>query len=100
MSGYCSDLLGALGILTMSIPCDDRPGEIRVRLPDGFTDCLLAYSPLPIPAGWEVLIVNARGPRSVDVEPWGLGPDPTFDVSARTSDLERSTEPADLPAQP
>ena len=79
MTAYGSDVLGALGTLTMSIAGSEHPGEVRIRLRDGISECLVAYSARPIPAGWDVLVVSTRGPRAVEVEPWSLGVESAID---------------------
>jgi len=30
----------------------------------------LAFAPVELPVGTQVLVVNVRGPRQLDVEPW------------------------------
>ena len=45
------------------------PGEIRVVV-GGIAHYYIAHAPTAIPIGAEVLVINSRGDRQVDVEPW------------------------------
>jgi len=51
----------------------DRAGEVRIVV-DGLAHYYLAYSARAVPAGAEVLVINNRGARQVDVEPWPTVP--------------------------
>lgn len=66
-------LVGRIARVVHPLRGGDRPGEVRVVV-DGIAHYYLAYAPLPLPAGAEVLIVNNRGARQVDVEPWPTVP--------------------------
>ncbi|MFD0520832.1 hypothetical protein [Paractinoplanes durhamensis] len=47
----------------------ERAGEVRLKV-DGLAHYYLAFAATPIAAGAEVLVINHRGARQVDVEPW------------------------------
>jgi hypothetical protein len=55
--------------VTIGVRGGDRPGEVRVVV-EGLAHYYIAYCQHPIPAGTEVLVINARGARQIDVEPW------------------------------
>jgi len=63
------DLVGRVGRLVHAVRGGERAGEVRVVV-DGLAHYYLAYSVSAIPAGTEVLVINNRGARQVDVEPW------------------------------
>ena len=71
--GAGSDLVGRTGLVTVRVPGGDLVGEVAVRMDDGSVERVLAHCPAALPTGAEVLVVNYRGPRRVDVEPWLLG---------------------------
>jgi membrane protein implicated in regulation of membrane protease activity len=62
-------LVGRVGTVVNAIRGGARPGEVRVRV-EGIAHYYLAYAATAIPAGAEVLVINNRGARQVDVEPW------------------------------
>ncbi|WP_319459607.1 hypothetical protein [Micromonospora sp. RTP1Z1] len=62
-------LVGRIARVVHPLRGGDRPGEVRVVV-DGIAHYYLAYTSVPVPAGAEVLIINNRGARQVDVEPW------------------------------
>ncbi|SCG38350.1 hypothetical protein [Micromonospora inositola] len=62
-------LVGRIARVVHALRGGDRPGEVRVVV-DGIAHYYLAYASTPVPAGAEVLIINNRGGRQVDVEPW------------------------------
>jgi membrane protein implicated in regulation of membrane protease activity len=62
-------LVGKLGTVTTAIRGGERAGEVRL-LVDGIAHYYLAYAKRPLPAGAGVLVINNRGARQVDVEPW------------------------------
>jgi len=68
-----SDLVGRTGLVTVRVQGGEGPGEVAVRMSDGSVERVLAHCPAGLPTGTEVLVVNYRGPRRVDVEPWLLG---------------------------
>jgi len=56
-----------------------RPGEVRLVV-EGIAHYYLAYAETAVPADTEVLVINSRGARQIDVEPW---PTVSPDGSAR-----------------
>jgi membrane protein implicated in regulation of membrane protease activity len=71
-------LVGKLGTVIIAIRGGERAGEVRL-LVAGIAHYYLAYADAPIPAGAEVLVINSRGARQVDVEPWpAMPPDRTM----------------------
>jgi hypothetical protein len=73
-SGVASQtLVGRVGTVIHSIRGGDRPGEVRVVV-DGIAHYYLAYAAAALPAGTEVLVINNRGARQIDVEPWPTVP--------------------------
>jgi membrane protein implicated in regulation of membrane protease activity len=66
-------LVGRLGSVVSAIRGGTRPGEVRVMM-EGIAHYYLAYAATAVPAGSQVLVINNRGARQVDVEPWPTGP--------------------------
>jgi hypothetical protein len=67
--------VGLMGVVITRIRGGAQPGEIRV-IHNGLTHTYIAYADSPLAVGAQVLVINARGGRQVDVEPWDLpGPD-------------------------
>jgi membrane protein implicated in regulation of membrane protease activity len=62
-------IVGRIGTVVIAVRGGDRPGEVRILL-EGMAHYYLAYAATAIPAGAEVLVINDRGARHVDVEPW------------------------------
>ena len=62
-------LVGRIGTVVIGVRGGDRPGEVRIMV-DGMAHYYLAYAATAIPAGADVLVINDRGARHVDVEPW------------------------------
>ena len=62
-------MVGRTGIVIARIRGGDRPGEVRVVV-EGMAHYYLGYAATALPAGTEVLVINNRGTRQVDVEPW------------------------------
>ena len=63
------DLVGRVGRLVHAVRGGDLAGEVRIVV-DGLAHYYLAYSESAIPTGTEVLVINSRGARQVDVEAW------------------------------
>jgi membrane protein implicated in regulation of membrane protease activity len=63
-------LVGKVGSVTHRVRGGERPGEVRVVV-GGLPHHYLAFCPIAVPVGAQVLVVNVRGPRQLDVEPWG-----------------------------
>ena len=62
-------LVGKLGTVIIAIRGGERAGEVRVVVA-GIPHYYLAYAENPLPAGAKILVINNRGARQVDVEPW------------------------------
>jgi hypothetical protein len=62
-------LVGTTGVVTMPVRGGAKPGEIRVVV-EGLPHYLIGYCTDALPAGTPILVINCRGPRQVDVEPW------------------------------
>jgi membrane protein implicated in regulation of membrane protease activity len=67
-------LVGKLGSVTSRVRGGSLPGEIRVVV-QGIPHYYIAYCGQPLAVGEQVLVINNRGARQVDVEPWQSGPD-------------------------
>jgi membrane protein implicated in regulation of membrane protease activity len=63
------ELVGRIGTVVSAIRGGQRAGEVRVVV-EGLAHYYLAFAAQAVPAGAEVLIINNRGARQVDVEPW------------------------------
>ena len=61
--------IGTVGVLTIATRGDAGPGEVRIKIRGG-SECYLAWSERPLPRGSNVLVVDYRGPRTVDVIEW------------------------------
>jgi membrane protein implicated in regulation of membrane protease activity len=66
-------LVGKVGLVVHAVRGGARPGEVRVVV-DGIAHYYIAYAAAAVPAGAEVLVINNRGARQVDVEPWPRTP--------------------------
>ncbi|MFF5294049.1 NfeD family protein [Paractinoplanes globisporus] len=66
-------LVGRVGTVITAIRGGERAGEVRL-LVDGIAHYYLAYAAEPLPTGTEVLVINNRGARQIDVEPWPTVP--------------------------
>jgi membrane protein implicated in regulation of membrane protease activity len=62
-------LVGRVGTVVSAVRGGARPGEVRVVF-EGMAHYYIAYAAMAVPAGAEVLVINHRGARQVDVEPW------------------------------
>jgi membrane protein implicated in regulation of membrane protease activity len=68
-------LIGRVGRVTHRVRGGESPGEVRVVV-EGLPHYYIAYCAEPVAAGQHVLVINSRGARQVDVEPWqDKGPD-------------------------
>lgn len=79
-------LVGKVGSVVRAVRGGALPGEVRVVI-EGIPHFYLAYCPDPIALHVDVLVINNRGSRQIDVEPWThLGPDvgDVGDVGGRT----------------
>jgi hypothetical protein len=69
--------VGLVGIVVSRIRGGPQPGEVRV-VHGGLPHAYIAYSDEPVATGAQVLVINSRGARQIDVEPWTvLDPDAT-----------------------
>jgi hypothetical protein len=66
-------VVGKVGTVSTGIRGGDLPGEVRVVM-EGIAHYYLGYAAVALPAGTEVLVINNRGARQVDVEPWPTVP--------------------------
>jgi hypothetical protein len=77
-------VIGTVGVLVIGTRGDRGAGEVRVRIRGG-SEKYLAWSETPLPRGTTVLILNSRGPRTVDVTEWddSLGEAPSIPGSSQ-----------------
>jgi hypothetical protein len=61
--------IGTVGVLTIATRGAVGPGEVRIKIRGG-SERYLAWSEVPIPKGATVLVIDYRGPRTVDVMEW------------------------------
>jgi membrane protein implicated in regulation of membrane protease activity len=66
-------VIGKVGIVSTAIRGGDLPGEVRVVV-EGIPHYYLGYAATALPAGTKVLVINNRGARQIDVEPWPTVP--------------------------
>jgi membrane protein implicated in regulation of membrane protease activity len=66
-------LVGRIGTVVHTVRGGSQPGEVRVVVA-GIPHYYIAYSADAIPTGTQVLVINSRGARQVDVEPWPRSP--------------------------
>jgi membrane protein implicated in regulation of membrane protease activity len=62
-------LIGCIGVITVATRGPQGPGEVHCKIRGG-TESFIAWSPEPLPKGTQVLIIESRGHRTVDVSPW------------------------------
>jgi len=67
-------LVGRVGIVVHAIGGGSRPGEVRIVV-DGLPHYYIAYAAAAVAVGAEVLVINNRGARQLDVEPWSIAPE-------------------------
>jgi hypothetical protein len=77
--------IGTVGVLSIATRGSAGPGEVRIKIRGG-SEHFLAWSENPLPRGAKVLVIDYRGPRTVDVMEWAdpLGEAPTFPGSSGT----------------
>jgi hypothetical protein len=82
--------IGTVGVLTVATRGSAGPGEVRIKVRGG-SERLLAWSEAPIRKGATVLVVDSRGPQTVDVMEWAdpLGEAPSITGS---TEVRRSGE--------
>ena len=66
-------MIGKVGTVVNGIRGGELPGEVRLVVA-GIAHYYLAYAVQALPAGTDVLVINNRGARQVDVEPWPAVP--------------------------
>lgn len=66
-------VVGRVGTVLSGIRGGDLPGEVRLVI-DGIAHYYLGYAAITLPAGTAVLVINNRGARQIDVEPWPTVP--------------------------
>jgi membrane protein implicated in regulation of membrane protease activity len=62
-------VIGCVGTLIVATRGDRGAGEVLLSV-RGSKEAFLAWSDEPLPKGAKVLVVEARGARTVVVEPW------------------------------
>jgi hypothetical protein len=82
--------IGTVGVLIVGTRGPAGPGEVRIKIRGG-SERFLAWSENPLPKGATVLVIDYRGPRTVDVMEWDdpLGEAPRVPGS---TDIPRSGE--------
>jgi hypothetical protein len=82
--------IGTVGVLTVATRGLAGPGEVRIRIRGG-SELFLAWSETPLPKGATVLVIDYRGPLTVDVMEWAdpLGEAPVIPGS---TEVPRSGE--------
>jgi len=66
-------LVGKVGVVVSAVRGGHLAGEVRVFV-EGIAHYYLGYAATALPAGTEVLVINNRGTRQIDVEPWPTVP--------------------------
>jgi membrane protein implicated in regulation of membrane protease activity len=69
--------VGCVGPLTIATRGTAGPGEVLLRIRGG-SETYLAWSDEPLKVGTTVLVIEARGSRTVEVVPWVGEPDPSI----------------------
>lgn len=64
-----TSVIGCLGPLIVATRGAEGPGEVLLNV-RGSREAYLAWSEEPLPKGTEVLVIDTRGPLTVDVEAW------------------------------
>ena len=66
-----SSLVGRIGSVSQAVRGGALPGEVRIVV-QGLPHFYLAYCEEALPVGQQVLVINNRGARQLDVKPWVL----------------------------
>ncbi|MDX6432355.1 MAG: hypothetical protein QOE54_4721 [Streptosporangiaceae bacterium] len=74
--------VGLMGVVVIRVRGGDQPGEVRV-VHGGLPHVYIAYAEEPLPVGSQVLVINDRGARRVDVEPWNMPGQDVVDVAGQ-----------------
>jgi hypothetical protein len=104
--------IGSVGVLVIGTRGASGPGEVLIGIRGG-TEAYLAWSETPLPAGTTVLVIEARGARTVEVAAWdhpaaeaarpnvpGLPPQPRSDSDSDPASGRPSGGPSDPGAGP
>jgi len=62
-------LVGRVGTVVVAVRGGELPGEVRVVV-EGLPHYYIAYCGEAVLKGQHVLVINSRGSRQLDVEPW------------------------------
>ena len=62
-------MIGRIGTVSETVRGGELPGEVRIVV-EGLPHHYLAYCTELLPAGAQVLVINNRGSRKLDVKPW------------------------------
>jgi hypothetical protein len=63
------EVTGKVGRIIVRVRGSEGPGEVLVRVRGG-SEAFIAYADTEIARDADVLVVNSRGERAVDVVPW------------------------------
>lgn len=80
-----SAAVGLMGTVVTRIRGGELPGEVRV-LCAGLPHTYIAYAEAALPVGAHVLVINDRGARRIDVEPWDM---PAIDAAGAAGQPRR-----------
>ena len=61
--------IGTVGVLTVGTRGPGGPGEVWIKIRGG-SERFLAWSDRPLGKGAKVMLIDFRGPRTVDVVEW------------------------------
>lgn len=62
-------MIGCVGRLIVATRGLEGAGEVLLKV-RGANEAYLAWSDAPLPRGADVLVIDVRGPRTVQVEAW------------------------------
>jgi membrane protein implicated in regulation of membrane protease activity len=77
------ELVGKVGTLSVATRGANGPGEVLIKIRGG-SEAFLAWSDEPLPKGTAVLVLEARGARSVSVVRWTDPTTPLLGFSERS----------------
>jgi membrane protein implicated in regulation of membrane protease activity len=66
-------LVGKVGTVVRALRSGSLPGEVRIVV-EGLPHYYIAHCAEAVAVGAEVLVINNRGARQIDVEPWPQAP--------------------------
>ena len=61
--------VGRTGVVTTAVRGGEKPGEARVVV-EGIPHYYIAHCAKALAVGCAILVINNRGQRRIDVEPW------------------------------